>query len=129
MTAPQEDSDRQLMAVIRRLSDSGFDAAAVVSRDGVLLQSEIRASDEGKETFAAMAAALLGAAETATSELKQGVPRRIIVEIGDRKLIVAGAGPLALMVALAGTRTGQVDAVKAVEAAALEVRGLIRPAK
>ncbi|MDI6903439.1 MAG: hypothetical protein QMC77_06875 [Methanocellales archaeon] len=47
-----------------------------------------------------MSAAMLGAAETAVGELKNGIPYRIIVEFRDGKMIAAGAGPKALLVVM-----------------------------
>ncbi len=74
-------------------------ASAIVSRDGLLMSSSMHANVRA-ETFAAMSATMLGAAETASSELKKGVPDRVIVETKDGNLIVTGAGAKALIVAL-----------------------------
>lgn len=126
----KEDSDAKLGAVLRRLEEAGIEASAVVSRDGIIIiYSGLQTGGEEKEAFAAMAAAVLGAAETATSELKQGVPRRIIIESGDRKLIEVGAGPLALLVALVGPKLPVAEALKEIEKAAHEVRRLVKPAR
>ncbi|MDI6903823.1 MAG: roadblock/LC7 domain-containing protein [Methanocellales archaeon] len=52
------------------------------------------------ETFAAMSAAMLEAAEMVISELKKGVPDRIIMETKKGKAVVCGAGPKALLVVM-----------------------------
>ncbi len=124
-----EDRSGKLGAVLRKLNESGIEASAVVSRDGFILQSELQAGEEEKAAFAAMAAAVLGAAETATSELKQGVPRRVIIEAGDHKLIEVGAGPVALLVAMVGPKMTLAEALKAIDKAALEIRSLVKPSR
>ena len=58
------------------------------------------------ETFAAMTATMLGAAETAVMELKKGVVDRIIVEGRDAKIIGTGAGQKALLIVMTEPNTG-----------------------
>jgi predicted regulator of Ras-like GTPase activity (Roadblock/LC7/MglB family) len=53
-----------------------------------------------------MLATMLGAAETATTQLKKGVPNRVIVESDSGKLVVVGAGPKALLIVLTSPDTG-----------------------
>jgi len=129
MEGTLEDRGTKLSAVLRRLNEAGIDASAVVTRDGILLHSELQAGEDEKATFAAMSAAVLGAAETATSELKQGVPRRIIIEAGDHKLIEVGAGPVALLVAMIGPKVSMAAAIKEIDRAALEIRALVKPGR
>ncbi len=79
----------------------GVEASVIASRDGLLIVSNIPSSVCARaETFAAMSATMLGAAETATTELGKGVPDRIIVESEHGKLIAAGAGSKALFIVL-----------------------------
>jgi hypothetical protein len=78
---------------------SGVDSSAIISRDGLLMTSAIP-SEIRAETFAAMSATMLGAAETASMELKKGFPERVIVESQNCRLIVAGAGSKALLVVM-----------------------------
>ncbi|WP_231844823.1 roadblock/LC7 domain-containing protein [Methanocella arvoryzae] len=129
MEGTMEDRSGKLGSVLRKLNESGIEASAVVSRDGFILHSEMQAGEEEKATFAAMAAAVLGAAETVTSELKQGVPRRVIIESGDHRLIEVGAGPMALLVAMVGPKTTLAEALKAIDKAALEVRAIAKPGR
>ena len=77
----------------------GVEATALASRDGLLIKGIMPAGQHG-ETFAAMSATMLGAAETATAELNKGVPDRIIVESEYGRLIATGAGPKALLIVL-----------------------------
>lgn len=102
MAGTIESLDR-ILSDIRRAG--GIKAAAIVSRDGLLITSDIP-SDIHAETFAAMAATMLGAAETASLELKQGIPDRLIVETDESKLVVAGAGEDTMLVILAESGTG-----------------------
>jgi predicted regulator of Ras-like GTPase activity (Roadblock/LC7/MglB family) len=73
--------------------------ATVVSRSGMHI-----AGDAPKgvhlETFVAMSAILLGAAETATSELKDKL-QYIVVELGRGKMLLTSAGPRALLIVTA----------------------------
>ncbi len=85
----------------------GVEASIVASRDGLLMASNIPSSICARaETFAAMSATMLGAAETATTELGKGVPGRIIVESEHGKLIATGAGSKALFVVLTEPNAG-----------------------
>jgi uncharacterized protein len=77
----------------------GIEASVVASRDGLLIYSNTDLK-EHDEIFAAMSATMLGAAETATTELRKGIPERIIVESVKGKIIATGAGPKALLVVL-----------------------------
>lgn len=75
----------------------GIEACAVASRDGLLIRANMPKGYHA-ETFAAMSATMLGAAETAIIELKKGIPERVIVESNHGKLIAVGAGPKALLI-------------------------------
>ncbi len=77
----------------------GVEASAVASRDGLLIYSTISRNHHA-ETFAAMSATMLGAAETVTTELGKGIPDRIIVESKYGKIIATGAGSKALLVVM-----------------------------
>ncbi|HDM26989.1 MAG TPA: hypothetical protein ENG27_01580 [Candidatus Bathyarchaeota archaeon] len=75
-------------------------ASAIVSRDGLLMASAMP-EDVDAETFAAMTATMVGAAETAFSELKRGAAERVIVEGPRAKIVAVGAGKEALLVVMA----------------------------
>ena len=90
-----------LEKVLKDLKAAGdVEASAIVSRDGLLIASDIP-QNVNAEAFAAMTATMLGAAETATSELGKGVPDRVIVEGNEAKIIACGAGGKALLVLMA----------------------------
>ncbi|MFH1328759.1 MAG: roadblock/LC7 domain-containing protein [Candidatus Bathyarchaeota archaeon] len=78
----------------------GITASAAVTRDGLLITSDIPEGSTDAETFAAMTATMVGAAETASIEVKAGEFSRVIVESSAGKLISLGAGSRALLVVL-----------------------------
>lgn len=87
--------------VLRALKKvGGVEASAVITRDGLLISSDIPAGVDG-EAFAAMSASMVGAAETAMGEVKGGNPNRVIVESDTAKIISLGTGEKALLVVLA----------------------------
>lgn len=102
----------ELKPALRALRQScGATASAVISRDGLVIASDL---PEGvsMETFAIMCATLLGASSTANSELRVGIPLHVIVESEDAKMVVVGAGRRALIVAVIGKKSDASLAVK-----------------
>jgi predicted regulator of Ras-like GTPase activity (Roadblock/LC7/MglB family) len=124
--ALHEEISGRLKAILARLKEAGIESSAVVRRDGVVIESDMPGGEEENEAFAAMAAAMLGAAETATSELRQGVPRRVIMELGDRRIVEVGAGPVALLVASVGAGVQFAKALLEIDRAAHEIRGIVK---
>ncbi len=124
--ALHEEISGRLKAILARLKEAGIESSVVVRRDGIVIYSDLSGSEEETEAFAAMAAAMLGAAETATSELRQGVPRRVIMEIGDRRIVEVGAGPVALLVAVVAGGSQLAKALADIDRAAQEIRGIVR---
>lgn len=122
------------MATIKEMLDTvlkeleragGITASAVVSRDGLLMSSSIT-GDVRAETFAAMSATMYGAAETAVSELKKGVPERVVIESKDSKLIASGAGPKALLVVMTEANVGLGLVLVNMSKAADKIKELLR---
>ena len=96
---PESKKDR-LMGILKGLSSVGdIDGSAIVTRDGLLIASDLP-RDLDAETFAAMSATMIGAAETAVGELKKGTISRVIAEGKETKLITEGAGPSAVLVSM-----------------------------
>src|SRR3989344_6931054 len=92
--------NEKLMEILRWLRKAGdIEGTSVVSRDGLIIASDLLADIDSK-TFAAMSAAMTGAAETATSELKKGNPDQIIVDSKLGSIIALGAGKKAILVCL-----------------------------
>ncbi|MDP2845565.1 MAG: roadblock/LC7 domain-containing protein [Candidatus Methanoperedens sp.] len=77
----------------------GVEACVVASRDGLLICSTMPKKQHA-ETFAAMSATMIGAAETATTELGKGITDRIIVESKHGTIIGTGAGSKALLLVM-----------------------------
>ncbi len=74
--------------------------SAVISTDGLTIASNMKEGID-TDTFAAMSAAMQGAAETAVSELKQGSLSQIIIESEKGKLISIAAGENGILIILA----------------------------
>ena len=102
MAIPVKSMIEEVLSELRKVG--GINASAAVTRDGLLIASDV-ASDVDVDTFAAMTATMTGAAETAMSEVKAGNLHRIIVEGETAKIIAMGAGPTALLVVLSSPET------------------------
>ena len=90
---------RNVGAVLGDLKNRiGALATALVSRDGLVVHAEMPAASYD-DTFAVMCATILGAAATASSEMGQAPPERIVVEGPGSRLVVVPAGGKALLVA------------------------------
>ncbi len=120
-----QDKAGRLKAALLKLREAGVEESAVISRDGSLLVADLPPGEENK-IFAPMYAAMLGAAEEATAGLRLGVPRRVVMEVGDKKLITAGAGPKALVVALVGAKAEYPKAAGDIDRAAAEVKDILK---
>ena len=77
--------------------------AAVITKDGLLIASELSESTNG-EAIAATAAAMQGAAETAVTELEDASPERIIIESKKTKLITIEAGEQAILACIVNAK-------------------------
>ena len=74
----------------------GIEDAILVSRNGTYIAGKVPQGVH-VETFAAMFAILLGAAENSTSELKE-VLDHVVINLDSSKIVIVHAGPKALMV-------------------------------
>ena len=119
-----EGTAERLKAALAKLKNAGVEASAVISRDGSLLAADMPPGEEHR-IFAPMYAAMLGAAEEATSELRLGIPRRVVMEVGEKKLIAVGAGPVALVIALLEPGAPNDNAVLAIDRAASEIKAIL----
>jgi len=70
--------------------------AILVSRSGMHIAGTVPTGAH-PETFVAMFAILLGAAETATSELKERL-ESVVINMGEGKIVIANGGPKAILV-------------------------------
>ncbi len=98
---PETSKKEKLTQILQKLTSTGdIEGAAVITRDGLVIASELSEGIDA-DTFAAMSATMTGAAETAVQELKKSSPDRVIVESPKTKLITTGAGEKAILVILA----------------------------
>ncbi len=88
----------EILQSLRKIGD--IQGSSVISRDGLVIASDLSKSVD-EETFAAMSAAMQGAAETAVDELKQGNLNQIIIDANKGKIITLSAGEKAILVILA----------------------------
>ncbi len=84
-------------------SMGGVEGSAVVTRDGLLIESDI-SSNVDSETFAAMSATMFGAAETALMELDKGMVDNVMIESKEAKVMVTGAGSNAILVLMVSAK-------------------------
>ena len=95
-----ETKTEKLVQTLKDLKQNGgISGAAIVTRDGLLVVSELSEDIDG-ETLAAMTATMTGAAETAMSELKKKGIERVIVESKDARLISTEAGKQTILVCM-----------------------------
>jgi predicted regulator of Ras-like GTPase activity (Roadblock/LC7/MglB family) len=95
-----ETKTEKLVQTLKDLKQNGgISGAAIVTRDGLLVASELSEDIDG-ETLAAMTATMTGAAETAMSELKKRGIERVIVESKDARLISTEAGKQTILVCM-----------------------------
>lgn len=91
-------------------SEFGSIASAIVSRDGILLVSDI---PDGvvAETFTIMCATMMGAASTAHSELRIGQPKIMRVTSEKNEMLILSAGRKAIIVCVvpAGARLDELQ--------------------
>ncbi len=100
-----ETKKEQLTEILQELRKVGdIQGSSVISRDGLVVASDL-SKNVDEETFAAMSAAMQGAAETAVSELNQGTLNQIIIEADKGKIITISAGEKAILIILAKPST------------------------
>lgn len=112
----------QVLADLSRIGH--LEASAIISRDG-LLMAHYTPEGTHAETFAAMAATMMGAAETAMSELRKSIPDRVIVESSTGKLVAKGAGPKALVVVSVRPEAGLGLVLHELEKASQKIKQLL----
>ncbi|MEM3852465.1 MAG: roadblock/LC7 domain-containing protein [Methanomassiliicoccales archaeon] len=96
----------ELKAMLRDLRQEGARSSAVISRDGLVIASDLDANTY-VETFAIMCATLMGAAVTANMELSRGAPEKVVVESSDGKMLIVSAGKKAVVVSVIGNGTDE----------------------
>ena len=87
----------------------GVSDAVLVSRSGMHIAGSVPEGAHA-ETFVAMFAILLGAAETATSELREKLDN-VVIELESSRILIVNNGPKAIFV-LRTSRTADLDRVR-----------------
>ncbi|MBI2078094.1 MAG: roadblock/LC7 domain-containing protein [Euryarchaeota archaeon] len=115
----------QLSGVLATLRKSpGVEGSALLSRDGIPVVADLPAS-YSRETFSAMTAAMLGAAETAMIEIGRNVPDRLILENPETRLVALGVNNELMLVVVAKTSAALAEIIKAASAAADGIRKVV----
>ncbi len=99
----------------------GSHAAAVVSRDGLVIAADMP-ENISRETFAIMCATILGAGMTAATELRVSSPTHVVLTSKETRIHILEAGPRALVVLVAPPSRSDSDIVAAVKPIMEEVR-------
>src|SRR5438093_5290174 len=111
-----------LERMLRQLRDAcGSQAAAIVSRDGLVIAGDIP-ENISRETLAIMCATILGAGMTAATELRVSSPTHIVLTSKETRIHIIEAGPRALIVLVVPPSRGESDIRAAVKPILEEVR-------
>lgn len=102
----------------------GVMGASLVSRDGLAVKTAGH-QEMNRETFSAMTATLMGAAEIALAEIDGGKPRSIICHTDRVKLVLMGATPDLLLVVYARVDAPLDAIVTHVETAAGNIASIV----
>lgn len=106
------------------LKQPGVLGAALVSRDGLSVKT-VGTVEMNRETFSAMSATLVGAAEIALAEIDGGKPRSIVCHADRVRLVLVGATHDLLLVAYAKQDASLDALVPRLEAAAGNVAAIV----
>lgn len=106
------------------LQEHGILGAALISRDGLTITAVGRPEMQ-RETFSAMAATLLGAAEIALTEFGAGKTDCVTATTGRARMILIGASRDMLLVAMADRETPADALVKRMEEAARAIAAAV----
>lgn len=120
-----KDRQEKLDALLEGLAgEAGVLGASLVSRDGLAVRT-VGSVEMNRETFSAMTATLVGAAEIALAELDGGAPRSIVCSTPRVRLVLVGATHDLLLVAYADGNAALDALVPRVEAAAGSVAAIV----
>ena len=118
--------NEELTVVLKELRKTGdIEASAVVRRDGLMVASDLSESMEDS-TVAAMTAALVGTAETFSSELSRGQFKEVVVDSEKGKLVAIGAGKLAILICVIKEKGNLGFVLISIERAAKTIEELLK---
>lgn len=119
------DDIEELDSVLTSIKNlSGVEGGAIIARNGVLIASSLPQGVDGQK-FAAMAASMVGASETAAA-LLNSFARMITIEIDRGKILALGAGPKAILVVLAGENADVEKLIKKIDKHRKEVMKILK---
>ncbi|MFX0132659.1 MAG: roadblock/LC7 domain-containing protein [Candidatus Hodarchaeota archaeon] len=81
-------------------NDTGISACAIVSRDGLVMASNLPKTGFEEDTVAANAARILFLGESTGNELTKGELRQVLLKYDQGSVVLAGAGPYAAVLAV-----------------------------
>jgi len=87
----------------------GVISVMLVSRTGMFVEGD-RMDRRSMDTFSAMAAIVLGASETATTEIEEKV-RYVVLELEKSKLVILGTGIRGVLIVRVKRDFNNVDAI------------------
>lgn len=115
------DRQKRLEALLEELTrERGVLGAAIVSRDGLCLRAGGRI-EMGRETFSAMSATVMGAAEIALAEVDAGKSQHLVATTDRLRLLIVGATRDLLLVATTQLDVPQEAFLQRLQAAAQNV--------
>ena len=119
------DDIEELDSVLTSIKNlSGVEGGAIIARNGVLIASSLPQGVDGQK-FAAMAASMVGASETAAA-LLNSFARMITIEIDRGKILALGAGPKAILIVLAGENADVEKLIKKIDKHRKEVMKILK---
>ncbi|MFP3871965.1 MAG: roadblock/LC7 domain-containing protein [Candidatus Natronoplasma sp.] len=77
--------------VLENLKRKGVYGSAIIDREGGIITSDLP-QEVHEETFGIMCATIIGASNSANSELERGSVKRIIVDSKEGKMIISNPG-------------------------------------
>lgn len=119
-----EKQSRLQEALDRLCASPGVKGVVLVSRDGFAMMNRYKEL-QAAETFSAMGATLVGAAEAAINEVATGAPQRVIVETATERMVAAGATAELLLMVVAESTLPSHELVERVDRCAQEVARLL----
>lgn len=115
------DRQQRLERVLAEVSaHEGVLGAAIVSRDGLCVKAAGRLNLD-RETFSAMSATVMGAAEIALGDVEGGRARSVVATTDHAKMVVVGATRELLLIAYARADAQDAGLVRRLEDAAANV--------
>ena len=116
--------NKAIREVLNELRSVGeISNAAVVSRSGMLIDGDAPDTIH-METFGAMMAIMLGAAETATAEAADPL-RHIDIELANSHLVVLGAGQRILLAVFISDKAAKEKVMPFIEEATKRLKALV----